>query len=600
MLQDKVRSAVSQILKSDDFILLTPKSPDFGDYALFMKSETPSPQPPPTPSQSPSIQSQPLGLRSEAGKPIQSQPPGLRSEAGKPRGLNIKQLSKNDLFSKVEQKDNFINLYLNPSVLTEEMENIIKQKSDYGLLSHLKTQKIVIEFAHPNTHKIFHIGHLRNIILGEALSRVLIQSGAKVHRVNYQGDVGLHIAKCMHIIQKSKVKIQNLKTLDEKIEFLGKCYQQGTVLYETDDKAKQEINQLNKKIFEKDDSIKAIYETTRNWSLEYFDRIYSRIGTKFDRLFFESEVAQPGLTITKKALKKGILEESEGAVIFNGSKFGIDTRVFINSLGLPTYEAKELGLAELEFSEFGNIDKCIHVVTPEQTSFFKVTFKVQELLNEKKYKGKQMHFAYEFVDLKDRKMSSRQGNIVAGEWLLDEVKKKVIKTFNSSDQTAEILAKAAVKYSFLKVEAIKKIRFDIDESVSLNGNSGPYLLYTYARCMSILNKAPSAVIARSEATKQSQSISTNFNQFQHEEALLLRSLFRFPEVISDASSKYAPHLICTYLYDLAQKFSRFYEKCPILKADEDQKDFRLRLTSTTSQILKNGLNLLGIEVLDKI
>jgi len=254
-------------------------------------------------------------------------------------------------------------------------------------------------------------------------------------------------------------------------------------------------------------------------------------------------------------------------------------------------------LAELEFSEFGAIDQCIHVVTPEQTSFFKVTFKVQELLNEAKYKGKQLHFAYEFVDLKGGKMSSREGNIVTGEWLLDEVSARIKKTYSTSSEVAEKIALAAVKYAFLKIEAKKKIKFDIDESIAINGNSGPYLQYAYARCQSILKKSGDFVI--SIPTKSGEK-SPQDDRFLPEELALLRTFFRFPEIVADAATHYAPHLVSTYLFDLTQKFNLFYEKCPILKASEKKRNFRLLITAATAQILKNGLHLLGIEVLDKI
>jgi arginyl-tRNA synthetase len=328
---------------------------------------------------------------------------------------------------------------------------------------------------------------------------------------------------------------------------------------------------------------------TRKWSLDYFNEMYKRLNTKFDRLFFESEVAGLGMKIARKLLAKGILCESDGAVIFNGEKYGVDTRVFINSLGLPTYEAKELGVAELEFSEFGTIDNCIHVVTPEQSSFFKVTFKVQELFDPKKYKDKQIHFAYEFVDLKGGKMSSREGNVVSGEWLINEVAKKIEESFSVEAGIAEKISLGSVKYSFLKVDAKRKIKFDIDESISLHGNSGPYLLYVYARCQSILKKVENNTKYEIPNTK-----------YETEELALLRTLFKFPEIVEDAAENYAPHLIATYIFDLAQKFNVLYEKLPILKAEEQDKQKRLLLVQATAQILKNGLYLLGIETLDKI
>ena len=505
----------------------------------------------------------------------------------------LKQFSESILFSKVEQKGDFINFYINPIVLLEEMNKIIDQKEDYGKNQHLKGKEIIVEFAHPNTHKLFHIGHLRNISLGESLSRLLTTAGAKIVRVNYQGDVGLHIAKCLYGISKRMGEMSSLKNLDDKIAFLGKTYTEGNRAYETDPEAKETIHKINKQVFRQDPEIKPLWEKTRAWSLEYFDRIYKRIDTKFDRLYFESEVADSGLAITKKALEKGILKRSDGAIIFDGTQYGLDKRVFINSIGLPTYEAKELGLAELEFSEFGQIDKCIHVVGPEQASFFKVTFKVEELIKEKKYKNKQSHFIYGFVDLIGEKMSSRKGNVLTGEWLLNEVKDRVKKTFSVDEKTADIISVGAVKYAFLKVDAKRKIMFDINESISIHGNSGPYLLYTFARCQSVLKKVV-------KDNKNTTDVTNPANKLAPEEEALLRTFFRFPEVVSDAGEKYASHLVCNYLFDLAQKFNLFYERLPILKAPYNQMLFRTKLTAVTAQIIKNGLYLLGIETVDRI
>jgi len=217
--------------------------------------------------------------------------------------------------------------------------------------------------------------------------RIFEAVGNKVIRGNYQGDVGLHIAKCLYGIKNSKTNIKKIKSLQEKIEFIGKMYSVGTKAYEDETKAKGEILKINKMIYDQDPEIMSLWKETKQWSLDYFDKVYERLHSHFDRLYLESEVTKRGLEISKEIYKKGILEKSQGAIVFNGKKYGLDTRVFINSLGYPTYEGKELGLAEKEFLDFGELDKIFHTVTPEQTSFFKVTFKVEELIDEKKYKN---------------------------------------------------------------------------------------------------------------------------------------------------------------------------------------------------------------------
>lgn len=551
MIKQKVNQWLKEKLRTK-FSLLTPKNPDFGDYAVHTKQ--------------------------------------IKDQRSK-----TKDLTNDELFEKVEEKDGFVNFFINDKALFEELDEILSQRDDYGKLDLLKNQKIMVEFAHPNTHKLFHIGHLRNIILGEAFARILHFAGAEIIRANYQGDVGLHIAKCLWTMQKSKIKDQNdeLKSqnLNVKVQFLGQAYVKGNQAYETDEQAKKEIQEINRQLFAKDERIKSLWQVTRQWSLDYFDSIYKRLGVKFDRFYFESEVADYGLKLSQDALAKNILQASEGAVIFNGKKHGVDTRVFINSQGLPTYEAKELGLAKLEFTEFGSLDRCIHVVAAEQTSFFKTVFLVETLLDASLYKNKQYHFVYGMVRLKSGKMSSRGGTVIEGPRLMDEVKNRLKQTFACSDEIAKILTVGAVKYAFLKIDPKKDLVFDIDESISLKGNSGVYILYTYARIQSVIIKSK----VKSPKLKVNLKI-----DLAPEERFLLRLFFRFPEVVETAVDQYFPHLLAAYAFDLAQRFNLFYEKLPILKAGKESRLLRLAITEATGLSLKFTLNLLGIATVEKI
>ncbi len=493
-------------------------------------------------------------------------------------------------------KPGFINFIISPFYLINQAKMIAENK--IKLLPYYLggNKKIIVEFAHPNTHKLFHIGHLRNISTGEAIVRLFETSGNKVIRANYQGDVGLHIAKCLWSLNKEIQKrggwFFSKMTLDKKMSLIGHHYTEGTRAYEEDEKAKKEIIIMNKMIYEQSPEIIDLLKETKKWSLDYFDQVYKRVNSHFDRLFFESEFSKRGLEIVDNALKQGILEKSQGAVVFNGKRYDLDTRVFVNSIGLPTYEGKELALAEKEFSEFGEIDKCIHVVTPEQTSFFKITFKVEELLNEKKFKNKQYHLIYEWVKLKTGKMSSREGNVVEANWLIDQIKQKILKQYKCDDKTAEILALAAVKYSFLKNSTQNIIFFDLEESISIEGNSAPYLIYTFVRCQSVLKKVKNYKI--------SDVIVDNKTKINNEELKLLRIFSQFNEVVNEATVNFSPNFIANYLYNLASRFNLFYQKCPIIKTEEKNMQLRLLITQTTAQIIKNGLYLLGIETVDKM
>lgn len=498
----------------------------------------------------------------------------------------------------------FINFKLSISSFVDNLGIILKQKENYGNSNRLKGKRIMVEFAHPNPFKPFHIGHLRNIILGETIVRMLESQGAEVIRTNYQGDVGMHIAKNLWAFQKVHPK-NYPNTTDEKVKLLGKLYAEGATAFENDKKAKEEIKEINKKIYSKEDpKINKLWELGKKWSLEKFHEIYERVYTTFDREYFESETLATCMKYAQKAKEQGILTKSEGAVIFDGSKYNMDTRVFINSQGLPTYECKELGLGFMEFRDFGKIDLCIHNVAVEHKSYFEVLFKVKELLDPKLFKGKQYHNAYEFVGLKKGKMSSRKGQVVLGEDILDEAHERIAEIINKriegtqnptnsdkKDLTAEMVGVAAIKWSFLKISPFKYLKFDMEESINFEGDSGPYIQYTYARAKSILRQDSSSKLQ----TSVSEPIMSK------EERSLLKWLERFPETIELASLEYAPNYITTYLFELAQKFNSFYKNNSVLNAEEErQKEFRLALTKATSIILAKGLKLLGIKTVEKM
>jgi len=493
----------------------------------------------------------------------------------------------------------FINFKIDNEIYKNNLKTILNEKENYGHSKRLKSKRIIVEFAHPNPFKQFHIGHLRNIILGESVVRLLESQGAEVIRTNYQGDVGMHIAKCLWAFQK--VDRKNYPTnADEKVALLGKLYTKGAKAFEEDKKAQEEIKEINKKIYSKDDPrINNLWELGKKWSLEKFSQIYKRVYTHFHKEYMETETLKNSIKYIEKALKKKILKKSQGAIIFDGKKFGLDTRVFVNKQGLLTYEGKELGLAYMEFSDFGEIDLNIHVVAVEQISFFKVTFKVEELLDPKKFKGKQYHLAYEFVGLKSGKMSSRKGKIVLGNDILNEALRKIQKIVKEkgiehySEDVAEVIAIGAVKYSFLKISPFTYLAFDLDSSLNFEGDSGPYIVYTYARAKSILAKAKNIDSIVYSITKDDLN--------NDSEIALVKWLYTFPEVVEKSCIEYSPNYLCAYLYELAQRFNSFYKNNPVLNAkNKGTKNSRLILTQSSAQVLKNGLYLLGIKTVERM
>jgi len=590
--------------------------------------------------------------KSDKQKVISKNPLELAQEIAKKLNSSLLTLPN---IEKVEAvKPGFINFWLEKDYLLEHLREIVGKSSLLASKGDaFQSRKIMVEFADPNPFKEFHIGHLRNISLGESFSRLLETQGAEVWRVNYQGDVGMHVAKALYglllVIPPNSfrdldtAKTEILKqvqddTVEEKVKLLGEAYTKGAKAFEEDEEAKKEIQALNIKIYKNDPSIKDLWEMGRKWSLEYFETIYKRLGTSYKRYYFESEVAGPGREIVLSHVQDGIFEKHDGAVVFRGEKDGLHTRVFITKEDYATYEAKDLALAKIKYQDFV-YDRSIIITAHEQAPYFKVILaamkKVSSFLAEKTE-----HYSFGFVSLKEGKMSSRTGNVITSEWLLDEAKRRIKEKFSAKDgpasgwkdmdeETAEIVAVGAVKYSMLKFSTASDISFSFDESISLEGNSGPYIQYTYARTQSVLNKSEirnpkSETILNDQISK---SMENGKWKMENEEVSLLRTIHHFPEVVDEAAENFAPNLLCNYLFDLAQKFNLFYQKHQIipnvilnvvkdpstdsgqrldsssldrLGTQNDISRFRLSLTTAVGQVLKNGLYLLGIAAPDRM
>jgi arginyl-tRNA synthetase len=538
----------------------------------------------------------------------------------------------------------FINFTLSEQFLLEEM--IKNLSAEHVLVPQINQhQQIVVEFTDPNPFKEFHIGHLYSNSVGESISRLLEATGAHVHRACYQGDVGMHVAKSVwgmkQKLKEEKHTLADLEklSLNERVKFLGKAYSLGATAYEESEEAKQEMKEINFLTFlsaqehlketqgwepQVDyrqhltktklnyEEIKELYQKGRTWSLEYFNQIYTRLGMKFDDFFFESVVGEYGMKIVKEHLEKGTFRKSEGAIIFPGSEYGLHDRVFVNSLGLPTYECKELGLVPEKYRRF-KYDQSIIITGNEIKEYFKVLL-AAIMQTEPVLGAKTKHFSHGMVRLPEGKMSSRTGKILTGEWLIEEAKQRIQTIFaetkpdfsaQEADVMAEKVALAAIKYALLKANLGRDIAFNFDESLSFQGNSGPYLQYTFVRALSVLDKA-GLNPEKSSINRYFDPLINIKDGFDHsfnvEEKEVLRYIYQYFEVVELAAREFAPHHLCTYLYQLAQAFNVFYTQHTILGEDQTavSKQFRVALTATTARIIKHGLNLLGIEAIKKM
>lgn len=453
-------------------------------------------------------------------------------------------------------------------------------------------KKIIVEYGCPNVLKAFHIGHMKNIFSGESISRLLEWAGYSVIRVNYQGDVGMHIAKAMWGIFDRKEEFDGMisASLPERTMFLGSAYAHGARAFE--DGKKDEIVEMNRKIYEHDSSILETYQLVVKWSLEYFDVMYDRLGTQYDHLFFESQMTEPAKQIIADQVAAGILKESDGAVIFEGSAVGLHDRVFLNSQGFPTYEGKDLALSQ-EHAKF-NPEKIIHVVGKEQTEYFKVVIAAMTKIWPEIGK-KQVHIPGGFLQLKgDVKMSSRKGTVVTADDLLDTVSERVRMVMEEANvkgntDAQEKVTLAALKYAMLRAHVSKDAAFDMQESVSLQGDSGPYLLYIVARVNGILEKA-----------LHKEWNGTLPKEIHAEEKALLLMLDQFHSTAVQAAEETNPSLVAAYCLGLAQQFNRFYAACPVIQDDAQLQAFRLALVTRVKETMVPALLLLGIAHVDNM
>lgn len=492
--------------------------------------------------------------------------------------------NNNGTISKVEVAGpGFLNISLADSVFGDVLQ--AANAKDFGRNQLFKDQVVVAEYSDPNPFKELHAGHLYTSVVGDAIASLVEAAGAKVHRVNFGGDVGRHVAMAMWGII-TELGGENPGALDKvakdkRANWLAKAYVAGNQAFEDDPAAKNQIMAYNKQIYQlqADDDrttpFAKIYWVCRQWSYDYFDAFYARLGTSFEKYYPESQTAPLGLSIVKEQQQNGVFTESKGAVVFNGEDYDLHTRVFITSEGLPTYETKDVGLIFTKWEDY-HFDRSIIMTGNDIVEYMKVVLAAISQF-EPELPRRTTHLTHGMVGLKGQgKMSSRKGKVLRAVDVLDEVTKAVAAVNTKADDQVML---GAVKYAFLKPRMGGDIVFDIQESVSLEGNSGPYLQYAHARACSILRKSDVAPAKKA----------TNFND---DERSLLRKISQYPEVIEQATKELSPHHICTYLYELAQVFNRFYEHNRVI--GDKREALRLRLVQAYANTLKNGLNLLKI------
>jgi arginyl-tRNA synthetase len=548
-LEQKIAAVCQAIFNAEAKIELTRPEEQFGDYATNIA----------------------LRLAKQLGKPPR--------EIAEALAVKLRETLADQISEVSVAGPGFINLKLSDQALIAALDTQTTQS--------LAGQVIVTEYSDPNPFKVLHAGHLYQSVVGEAIANLQEAAGAEVHRVNFGGDVGLHVAKNMWAVISElggeyPEKLAQIPEA-ERADWLSARYVEGNTAYEEDETAKPEIVALNKRIYElhtvndHESAFAQIYWTCRQWSYDYFDQFYATIGCHFEKYYPESQVAPLGLQTVREHTGQ-VYEESNGAIVFKAEQYGLHTRVFINSEGLPTYEAKDVGLSMAKWRDY-HFDQTVIITGNDIVEYMKVVLKsIEQFMPE--LSSRSRHLTHGIVKLAGGvKMSSRLGNVLRAVDIL-ETATTATQELHGKDTPTTVLG--AVKYAFIKSRMGGDIIYDPKESVALEGNSGPYLQYAHARARSILRKAEEASSEDAQAS----------SDLQAGERSLMRKLTEYPEVIDLAVAELMPHHVCTYLYELAQAFNRFYEHNRVI-SDERQTQ-RLALVEHYAETLKSGLQLLGI------
>ncbi len=493
-------------------------------------------------------------------------------------------------FEDIETKGPYINFFVNRKSLARQVVwEVITQKKNYGKTILGKKERTMVEFPSPNTNKPLHLGHLRNMSIGESISRILEFNSEKVIRSDLFNDRGLHICKSMLAYKKWGKD----KTPDDKKEkpdhFVGDFY----VMFEKKKtkKLEEEAQEMLRKWESGDKETLMLWKLMNGWALEGFKETYKKFGIKHDADYFESKIYKKGKQLILNGVDKKIFTfEKSGEVKIDLTKEGLGEKILLRKDGTSIYIVQDLALALEKFKDY-KLTKSFYVVANEQDYHFKVLFTVLEKIgfNSKKLK----HISYGMVNLPGGRMKSREGTVVDADDLIEEVrdmaKKELMKRGNVSKPELEkrslAIALAAIKYFLLHIDIKKNMLFNPKESVAFEGDTGSYILYSYARASSIMRKAP---------TEKKFEV----NDLEEPEITLVKKLSQFPSVVASAYKNLNPSAIANYAYKLAQNFNEFYHACDVIGSKDEA--FRLALVQSFRQVLKNALYLLGIETIEEM
>ncbi len=594
MFREKIQKALQKVTELDAVRVDAPVQDIFGDYssnvALQSYKDTEI-----------KVGSVPEHLARKAGVKV-----GFpRQEAERIKNELEKDESLMEFIDKIEiAGPGFLNFWIKKEALLAEVQKIEEGKDKYGTSDNHKGQKVVVEYSSPNIAKPFTIGHLRSTLIGDAIANLLEATSWTVYRDNHLGDWGTQFGKQIYAI-KTWGNEEQIESSENPVKELVALYVKFHEEAEKDPSIEDKGREWFKKLEDGDEEAKELWKKCIDWSMKEFGEYYKLLGISFTEnnglgygeSFFEDKMTR----VLNELEAKGLLKEGkEGAklIFFPDEKY--PPLMIIKKDGATLYGTRDLATDKFRLEKYGKDVQVIVEVGAEQALYQAQVAETEIMLGWYK-PGQRYHLQHGFFRFADKKMSTRKGNVIWLKDVLEEaVKRSTALSMKSGDDDKDVktlarqVAIGALKWNELKRDSIKDIIFDWDEILNMEGNSGPYLQYTYARAQSVLNKAQ---VARHEALAEEQIKELVAND---EELSVLRQLVHFGEAIEDAAENYAPNILCTYLYGLAQKFNAFYNKHRILEAENTSKDFRLILTAATGQVLQNGLHLLGIETPEKM
>ncbi len=501
-------------------------------------------------------------------------------------------------FSEIYAAPNgFINFRISPLWLNKLLNQISALNKDYGSSSIGAKESLVVEFSQANSNKPLHIGHARNNFIGSSLSNIYEFLGFDVTKANYIGDIGIHICKSMLMYKK----YADNQTPDKKPDhYIGDFYIRFEQESVNNKELISEAQELLRRWEAKDPEVLALWEKLNSWVYEGWEETFKDQNVEFDSLEYESNCIDVGKEIVDIAVSKGVaVKDSTGAIIAKLEQYDLPDKVLLRSDGTSLYSTKDLQLALDSWNKY-HFKKRLYVVDSRQSDYFKQIFKILEVLGFD-WAERLIHVQYGFVTLPEGKMSSRTGVVVNADDVFNKIEElelaevsKSLKEIDNKEDVARKVALAAFRYGILKVDPKQDLVFDYALVTRFDGNTGPYLMYSYARSQSILAKL----------TVEERELLVDLKPYaliDNVESGLMRVLYRFPEVVLEAGDKRAPNLVCNYLYEVAQAFNGFYSDHSIMNAENnDQKYFRASLTQSVGIVLRNGLELLGIPVVERM